>query len=202
MALSILGESAVGVTWMLDEPMARASHALRDGERVWLIDPTDDPPAIERVLSLGKPVAVLQLLDRHGRDCAAIAGRLGVPHLRVPAALPDSPFQVIRVVDNPVWHEVALWWPERRALIVPEAIGTSPMFAPGPAGAGVHIGLRLHPPRKLAAYSPAHLLVGHGQPLGGDRAAAGLNEALNRALRDVPRALFMLPKALVGAGRR
>ena len=195
-------EHPAGLTWTLEEPMARTSHALADGGRVWLVDPTDSGPALERALALGRPVAVLQLLDRHGRACASVAQRLGVPHLRVPSAVADSPFEVIQVVDNALWREVALWWPAAGTLVVAEAVGTAPGFAPGPAGAGVHVGLRLRPPRQLDSYSPEHLLVGHGVALHGPGAAAALHEAFQRSLRDLPRAVIAVPKALVGAARR
>jgi hypothetical protein len=52
---------------------------------VWLVDPVDVPEAIERARSLGEPAAVLQLLDRHGRGCAAVAERLGVAEALVTA---------------------------------------------------------------------------------------------------------------------
>jgi hypothetical protein len=201
MALASLDESAVGLTWVIDEPMERASHALVDGGRVWLIDPTDEREAVERALSLGEPAAVLQLLDRHGRACAALAARLGVPHKRVPRDLPGTPFEVMPVVSNPLWHEVALWWPALGALVVAEAVGTARLFAPGPAGAGVHIGLRLLPPRKLARYAPTHLLVGHGPPIHGPAAAAALHEALERSRRDLPHAAVKVVRASAAARR-
>ena len=194
-----LGDGRVGLTWVLDEPGSRTSHALVDEGRVWLVDPTDEPAALERALALGKPVAVVQLLDRHNRDCAALAARLDVPHLKVPAGLPDSPFEVITVVNVRVWREVALWWPEARALMVAEAIGTAATYAPGPLGAGVSLGLRLWPPRRLAAYRPEHLLVGHGPALHGPGATAALHEALARSRRDLPRAVIALPRALAKA---
>ena len=195
----ILDESPAGLTWVVDEPIARSSHALVDQGRVWLIDPTDQPAALERALALGRPVAVLQLLDRHNRDCAALATRLGVPHLRVPAILPDTPFAVIPVANVSVWREVALWWPEARVLVVAEAIGTASTYAPGPLGAGVSVGLRLWPPRRLAACGPEHLLVGHGPALHGPGATAALHEAISRSRRDLPRALVALPAALAKA---
>ena len=195
-SIASLDESAVGLTWVIDEPMARTSHALVDAGRVWLVDPIDEPAVVERVAALGEPVAVLQLLDRHNRDCAALAARLGVPHLQVPTALPDTPFEVVPLVNARLWREVALWWPARRALVVAEAIGTAPTYVPGPSGAGVSIGLRLWPPRRLAAYEPEHLLVGHGAALHGARAAAALREALARPRRDLPRAVVALPWAL------
>ena len=195
--IASLDESPVGLTWVLREPIARTSHALVDAGRVWLIDPTDEPAVLERVASLGEPAAVLQLLDRHNRDCAAVAARLGVPLRRVPSTLPDAPFEVISVVDIRLWREIALWWPARRALVVAEAIGTAPTYTPGPSGAGVSLGLRLWPPRRLAAYEPEHLLVGQGAALHGPRAAAALREAIGRSRRDLPRAVAALPRMLV-----
>jgi len=200
-SIASLEESPRGLTWIVDEPVARTSHALIDGGRVWLVDPVDEPATLERVAALGKPGAVIQLLDRHNRDCAALADRLGVPHLKVPAALPDTPFEVIRLVSARFWQEVALWWAEPRVLVVAEAIGTAPGFAPGCMGAGVHIGLRLWPPHRLGAYEPEHLLVGHGPALDGPRATAALHEALGRSRRDLLRAAVALPRALADSRR-
>jgi hypothetical protein len=165
---------------------------------VWLVDPTDTPEALELIRALGEPAAVLQLLDRHNRDCAAVASRLGVPHLRVPDALPGTPFVVVPLMGNRFWREAALWWAGRRALIVAEAVGTSPAYAPGRQGAGIHIGLRLRPPRLLAGYAPEHLLVGHGAALHGPRAAAALHEALRRSRRDLPRGAVAIVRAFAG----
>jgi hypothetical protein len=196
-----LEESPTGLTWVLDEPMARTSHALVDDGRVWFIDPTDEPAALERALARGRPAGVLQLLDRHGRGCAAVAERLGVPHLNVPAAVPDSPFAVIGLVAGRFWNEIALWWPEPRVLVVAEALGTAPFYAPGRMGAGVHIGLRLWPPRRLSSFEPEHLLVGHGHALHGPRASGALHEALGRSRRDLLRGAVALPRAMAEARR-
>jgi hypothetical protein len=106
---------------------------------------------------------VLQLLDRHKRDCAALAARLGVPHHDVPEDVPGSPFEVIRVLRRPGWKESALWWPEQRALVVAEALGTTEHFTLGHGPVGVHPLLRLTPPWALRGYVPDHLLVGHGK---------------------------------------
>jgi hypothetical protein len=38
----------------VDDGMQRASHALVDGEDVWLIDPVDEGEAIERAMGLGR----------------------------------------------------------------------------------------------------------------------------------------------------
>jgi len=188
-SVAVLDQSDLGLTWVLDEPMMRASHALVHEGRVWLVDPTDDTDSLERAAGLGEPVAVVQLLDRHNRACAAVAARLGVAHLRVPAEVPGSPFGVVRVVDWPGWREVALWWSARRALVVAEALGTAPSCAPGAAGAGVSVGLRPWPPKRLGTFEPDHLLVGHGAPIHGQGASAAIDEALARSRRDLPHAI-------------
>jgi hypothetical protein len=186
-------EHEAGLTWVMDEPMERASHALADDGRVWLVDPVDDAEALERAAALGTPVAVLQLLDRHNRDCAAIAQRLEVPHLMVPEALSDAPFVVHRVFRRPLWKEIALWWPARRALVVAEVLGTAGVWAVGDGPVGVHPMVRLLPPSGLARFEPEHLLVGHGPPVHGDETTAVMREALAHSRRDVPRLLRKLP---------
>ena len=57
-----------GFSWIVDDPMTRTSHALAANGHVWIIDPVEHQPALERAMALGAPVAVLQLLDRHNRD--------------------------------------------------------------------------------------------------------------------------------------
>ena len=193
----------LGFSWWPGEAVTRTSHALDAGEDgVWIVDPVDVPEAIERAAALGPPAGVIQLLDRHNRDCAAVAARLGVPHLRLPAVLPGSPFTVVRVLDVPRWREVALWWPERRALVVAETVGTNQVFAVGPGAAGVHPMLRAFPPGALRAFRPEHLLVGHGRPLHGPEAAAALAEAHARSRRDLPRLAASVPGWIGAALRR
>lgn len=187
------------ISWSLDEAVERTCHALVDDGRVWIVDPVDWEPALERVAALGEPAAVLQLLDRHNRDAASIAARLGVAHLTVPDAIVGSPFEVVPLTRRRRWREAALWWPERRALVVPEAIGTGLAFAVGDGPAGVHPFLRLTPPRRLLRYAPEHLLVGHGPSLH-DGAAAALTTAIDRSRRDIPRFVARLPR-LVRAAR-
>ena len=197
MKLSSLDETPVGLEWVVDEAMTRASHALVDDGRVWLVDPVDVPEAIDRATALGDVEGVLQLLDRHPRDSKALAKRFGVPYLRLPAAAPaGSPFELFDVVSVPKWREKGLWWPERRALLVPEAVGTGPMFTAGKADAGVHIMLRGLPPRgALGDYEPEHLLCGHGPGIHGPEASRALREALARSRRDLPAAVANLPRA-------
>ena len=187
-----------GVGWIAPEParMQRACHALAQDGDVWLVDPVDGEGLEERIAALGTVRAVLQLLDRHPRDCAALARRYGVPHVVTPTAgLPGSPFETIVVCNRPWWCEVALWWPTRRALVVPEALGTGPFFlAPGER-IGVHPGLRLTPPRVLDGREPERVLVGHGPPLEGPGTAGDVHRAVTRSRRDLPRLLARLPRA-------
>lgn len=192
-----------GFSWVVDEPATRTSHALADAGQVWLVDPVDWPDALDRVAALGTPAAVLQLLDRHNRDCAAVAGRLGVPHLVAPAAVPGSPFEVIEVRRSRRWQEVALWWPEPRTLVVAEAVGTNAFYTGGRAAVGVHLLLRPSPPREqLGDLEPEHLLVGHGEGVAGTEAAEALRQALASSRRDLPRLLLGVPALLLDARRR
>jgi hypothetical protein len=193
-------EHELGLTWVVEEPMERAFHALVDDGRVWLVDPLDHPglPEVEDVAKLGEPAGVLQLLDRHNRDCAAIAAKLGVPHLKVPDAVPGSPFEAIPVLRVPGWKETALWWPQRRALVVAETLAGNPMHTGGEQAVGVHFLLRARPPRSLRHYDPEHLLLGHGHGLHGPAAAAAVETAYARSRRDLPRVLSKLPGTLRG----
>ncbi len=182
-----------GFSWTVDEFMQRTGHALAHGGRVWLVDPIDDQAAIERAASLGRFAGVLQLLDRHRRDCAAVAERLGVPHLCCPGEVPGSPFATLRLTWRPWWREVALWWADEALLVVPEALGTNRYFTAGRGPLGVHPMLRLVPPRRLTGYSPRHLLVGHGVGLHGDDAGAAIGAAIADARRGIPGLLRALP---------
>jgi len=190
-------EHALGLTWVVAEPMERAFHALVDDGRVWLIDPLDGPE-IEDAVGLGEPAGVLQLLDRHNRDCAAIATRLGVPHLKVPGSVPDSPFEAIAAVRVPGWKETALWWPAREALVVAEVLAANPMHTGGEQRVGMHLFLRPWPPKSLRGYRPEHLLLGHGHGVHGPEAASAVETAYSRARRDLPRVLRGLPSTARG----
>jgi hypothetical protein len=167
---------------MMDELLRRTSHALRAGGGVWLVDPVDGEGVEERVRALGEPAGVVQLLDRHSRDSAALAERLGVPHVVAYAGDERSPFELVPIVRRRRWREVALWWPERRVLVCADALGTIGYFvAPGDR-VGVHPLLRLFPPRALARLDPERILVGHGEGVH-DGAAAALAEALSTSRR-------------------
>jgi hypothetical protein len=192
-----LQRHALGVTWVEQNAMARAAHALVDDGRVWLIDPYENAEAMAAATELGTPAGVLQLLDRHNRDGKTIAQRLGVPLMRLPVDAAGTPFTAIGVISNRAWREVALWWAGERALVVAEAIGTAPAFALG-RRAGVHPMLRLLPPRKqLSRFQPERLLVGHGEAIESG-ADAALREALAESRSDLPRLLLSVPKLLRG----
>ena len=94
-----------GFSWIVEEPMTRTSHALVEDGRVWLVDPVDWPEAIDRALSLAQPAGVIQLLDRHNRDCVALAERLGVPRVVAPDDLPGSPFECVPIMRRKRWQE-------------------------------------------------------------------------------------------------
>ena len=188
---------SLGLTWVETTGMRRAAHALRADGRVWLVDPFEDPVALSAATELGTPAGVIQLLDRHNRDCGAIAQRLEVPLLRVPEQVADSPFTVISVISRPWWREVALWWEAERTLVVAEAVGTVPAFTLG-RKVGVHPMLRLRPPRgPLTARSPERLLVGHGAAVQSD-AAAAIDDALSGSLTDIPQLVLKLPSLIRG----
>ena len=174
--------------WIALEPrfMQRASHAVVSDGRVWVIDPVADERTLERARELGDPAGVVQLLDRHGRDCRAVAEQLGVPHYEVPEQPPaEAPFEVLPLLRRRWWHEVALWYPEQRTLVCADAVGTAQYYRAAGERLGVSPLLRLTPPRQLLAVEPDHVLVGHGEGIHED-AAAALQEAVGLARRRTP----------------
>ena len=177
-----------GFGWIAEERIARASHCLRVGDEAWLVDPLDTPGLDDRVRALGKPRGVIQLLDRHDRDCAALAARLDVPHHEVPATVPDTPFEFVPIRSGRTWKEVALWWAEARVLVCGDALGTVAYFVAPGERLGVHPLLRFRPPTSLKGLSPGHVLCGHGEAVHGEGVPALLDEALATARRRLPAA--------------
>jgi hypothetical protein len=182
-----------GFGWIVDETMTRTSHALAADGRVWLVDPLAWTDAIERARDLGEPAGVIQLLDRHTRDCAALAERLGVPHVVAPDDLPDTPFRCIPILRRKLWRETALWWPERQMLVAADALGTNPFFTARRAPIAVTLPLRLTPPKALGVLDPERILVGHGEGLVGAGATEALREALRTSRTGLPGVLVHLP---------
>lgn len=192
MGTHFVDETDFGFGWTEQTSLQRTAHALVAGGGVWVVDPFEAGGVDERIRALGEPAGVIQLLDRHARDSAAFAERLGVPHLRVPDVAP--PFEVVPILSSRLWRERALWWPERRVLVTADAIGTSAFFTAPGERAAVHPFLRVRPPRALAALDPEHLLPGHGEGVHGPDAAAVLREAFRGARRNAPRWLATLPR--------
>ena len=195
-ALRFIDEWDEGFGWLDDgDTMRRSSHALVVGEDVWVVDPVDADGVEELVRAAGQPAGVVQLLDRHERDCAALAKRLGVPHHVVPfGEIAGVPFRFVRVMNVPKWREAALWWPGPRVLVCADALGTVPYFRARGEPIGVHPFLRPWPPKRLAALDPERVLVGHGEGV-----SEGATEAVRRAIRTSRRGL---PSALANALRR
>jgi len=194
-----------GVGWIAhpEETMQRASHAVVSDGELWVLDPVDaegvdellDPVDAEGVDELlaefGEVAGVVTLLDRHKRDCAAIANRHDVP-VFVPewmngvANALDAPterfggqladFRVDALVDNPLWQEAVLY--DGETLVVPEALGTVDYFRASSESLGVHPMLRMIPPRSLREYDAERLLVGHGPGV-----FEGVNEHIRTAIK-------------------
>ena len=119
--------------------VARASHAIADSGNVWLVDPAEVGEAIERALRSASRPGCSQLLDRHNRDCAAIASGSGSRICRVPDA-------VVRLAvrgDRRGPHsrlegDRALVARATDALVVAEVVGTNSLFTGGRGGVGMH----------------------------------------------------------------
>jgi hypothetical protein len=196
-----LTEHPLGLTWQGGDTLQRTAHALVDDGRVWLVDPFTDEEALQRAQALGEIVGVLQLFAAHNRDGEALAKRVGAPFLKLPDVIPDSPFSVLNL-DQLVWKERALWWPERKGLIVAESVGTGQLYAVGKGPAGVHMIRRALPPQILRSFLPEHLLMGHGPPIHGGEAAAALIDALDHSRRDIPTFVIKAPGVMRNMRRR
>jgi hypothetical protein len=189
LSLAPCDEFEGGVGWSEPGFLARTSHALAIGGGVLVFDPVDMPGIDERIRALGEPEAVVQLLDRHERDSVAVAARLGVPRLRMELGGSEARGRLVRIAWSRIWKEVAFWEPDRRVLVVGDALGTVGYFTAPGEEIGVHPFLRLRPPRALAELEPEHILCGHGAGVHGPAAAPALREALASSRRRLPRAL-------------
>lgn len=190
--------------------LACRSHVLRDGDRLWLVDPIDGIGLDELLEALGGEVAgVVVLLDRHLRDAVSLARRyrcrLLVPPGRwrpghpapdgsepLSAEVEGCPFRFDPVVERRgQWLEWSLWWAEQRTLLVAEAVGSANYYlASGDEQLAVHPLLRvLGAPASLATElvpSPVRILVGHGDVVEGKDIEQELRRAIGTARSTLP----------------
>lgn len=201
-----------GLGWIAhpNEEMARASHALVDGEDVWVVDPVDAPGIDDLLADLGTVAGVVVTLDRHQRDSSKIANRHGVavhlpswidrqfdaPVRRFDDRLGETDYRVIRVLDVPGWHEAALYDEREGTLLVGEVLGTAEYYLTKSERLGVHPMVRLFPPRKLGSLDPQRILVSHGTGVFDD-ATGTLHDAIANSRRHYPSLLAKTIRSLL-----
>lgn len=198
--------------WMLgpSDPATRASAAVVLETGTVLVDPVDSSELAGRLEPLPGVIGVITLLDRHQRDAAVLADRLGAPRL-TPRALGGSGVALPGVQERTVferdrWREALLWLPDRRLLICAEVLGTAGFDLARPGDRlGMHPFARLRPPRAaFAGIAPSVIVVGHGPPVRED-ASATLERALRTARTGIPlNWARLVPEAVraLRAGRR
>lgn len=210
--LAVVDRFDNGVGWIAypDETMQRAAHAIESDGKLWIVDPVDAAGVEELLEAYAEPAGVVVLLDRHKRDSAAVANRHDVP-VYIPewmngvAKNIDAPterfgdslagFDVMRLIDNPLWQEAALF--DGETLVVPEALGTVEYFCAPDETLGVHPMLRPFPPKQLREYAPDRLLVGHGAGVSDD-VAAEVRKAIDNARRTAIPMYLKNAKELLG----
>ena len=194
-----------GFSWVShpEEKIARASHALRDGTDVWVVDPLDFMGLDDRLAEAGDVAGTVVLFNQHTREAGTIASRHGVS-VHVPAWMEgvddriDAPierfddhlggtdYRTIPLSRSRLWGECALF--DGETLVVPEAVGTATHFRGGDERLGIHPFRRVVPPRRqLRGLDPERVLTGHGTGVfeGGSEALA---DALAGARRRAPAA--------------
>lgn len=193
-----------GVGWIAHpgETMKRASHLLAVDDDVWVVDPVDVDGLDDLLAAFGTVRGVVLALDRHRRDCAAVANRhdvpvyipaffdgvaadLSAPVERIDDELASTAIECRPVTDNRFWQEAMLYDRERGTLLVPEAVGTASYFRTASERLGVHPMLRLKPPSALRGLEPDRILLGHGAGVHSD-APTALADALDGSLRRTP----------------
>ncbi len=204
-----------GAGWLAhpDEDMQRASHVLGTDAGALVVDPVDAEGIDDLLAEFGEVAGVVLLLDRHKRDCAAVATRhdvpvyvpewmsgvesdLDAPVERVGRQIPGTDYGVHEVVENPFWQEAALYGEDDDTLVVAESVGTAEFFlAPGER-LGVHPVRRLTPPKKLSRLTPEQILVGHGRGVLED-AGEALRDALRGSRRRSPQLFAKTVQSLV-----
>jgi hypothetical protein len=187
------------------DPMSRCSCALVVDGGCLVIDPVDAPGLDDALSAIGPVLGVVTLLDRHQRDAAAVAARLGVERM-LPAVLGGGlhvdGVEERTVIDRRSWHESLLWLPDRRLLVCAETLATAdPFLAHARDRLGMHPLARIRVPRRaFAGLDPLVIAVGHGPPLR-DGASPALRRTLDTARLSLPRHLARLAPAVVRALR-
>ncbi len=212
-----------GVGWIAypEETMERASHAFAvpneetESDDVWVVDPVDAPGLDDLLAEFGEVAGVVCGLDRHKRDCAALARRhdvavhvpewmtgvaseLDAPVKRFGRRLADTGFEAIRIRNSsvPPWQEVGLF--DGETLIVPESLGSASYFRGDRERLGVHPMLRLTPPRNaLSGLHPERVLVGHGVGVL-DGASAAVENALDGSRSKAPGLYAKTVRSMLG----
>ena len=176
-----------GFGWIVDEFMQRCSHALVRGR-----------PRLGRSIpstaKVSRSGSALRARRRASSSCSTgttataprLAARLGVRHHIVPQES-LGPFAFIAVKNSRSWHEVALWWPDRRVLVCADVLGTARYYRAGDERLAVHPVLRVRPPRRqLGALQPEVILCGSRAKVSSKTPDAALREALSTSRRRIP----------------
>lgn len=197
-----------GVSWLAfpEETAARSSHAIcgADGG-VWLLDPLDAGNVHDALAELGPVEGVAVLSAYHARDAAAFADRYDVP-VSLPRWLPrvaervdapverfdgelaDTGVRIREYAPLPAWSEAIAYRPADGTLYTPDTLGTASPFVAGDERLGLYLLQRFVTPKFLLGYDPERILVGHGEGVFED-AAAALTDAVTNGQRRLPRAL-------------
>lgn len=219
---TVVGRWDGGFTWMAhpETTMRRASHALAVDGDVWLIDPLDAEGLDEELDRLGRVAGVVVLTNSHGRHADRLAARHNVA-IHVPDCfdagahpvngfeapveffdeeLADTGFELVWEKDGRGWKEGALYSPDGRTLVVPDALMTS-LFVGREGRLEVLPFFRFSPPRgDLGGLPVDRVLVGHGDPVLEDAQAAlaaALDGAGSRAPTAIARSLPTLARQMV-----
>jgi hypothetical protein len=184
------------------DPKQRSSTAIVTDAGTALVDPVDGEGLDAALAPLPPVCGIVSLLDRHQRDAALLAERLGVPRM-IPRALGGPGVTLPGVEERTVvtrryWREALLWLADRRLLVCAETLGTASFdLARARDPIGLHPLSRLSPPRRVfAGIEPEVIAVGHGEPLT-DGAADALRDALRTARVGLPlNVLRLLPEVV------
>lgn len=185
--LTVIYDWDGGLSWVAhpDERMHRSSQALVEDGEVWLVDPVDTHDLDDTIADYGEVAGVVVLTNSHGRHADRIAARHDVA-IHVPACFdektpafdsPTEPFEtalgatgygLVWECEMGGWREGALYHPDRRTLVIADALVTS-IFASRPGQLELFPLFRWSPPRDpLGDLSLDRILLGHGPPVTDD----------------------------------